>query len=571
MRNLSLLLAALILAPLGANAQETVLTERADTSRTGNWYVTDRSAQQLGTFIDDRKARIVDLDIASTNPLRFDASLVSNSGSHASGWWWLFGQTEAQLNAFLDEKNARIIDLETYRVGNRRLFAAVMKPNKGADKVRWEWRFGMSRDGMVNFYNEHNFRLVDIERYRENGRTRFAAVMVDNTGARKTDWFWFRNQTLQGLVRNMNDKKMRVLDVERHGTGSNTRFTTILVPYSPGQRAWHYYNISGDDVTHMALRHGSRITDLERRNNGRFDVQLLDNGYPRDGHCGGRLRHFSQGLRDLMKRHAIPAGQIAVVKDQRLVLSCAYGLSDIDAIEPATPQNLFRVMSVSKLLTLSAIRHLEGAGELDRDDLMIDALGNRAPNGPFADNRMNDISVQNLMDMDGGFVASDRYDPMVDQFSAAEDMGQATPLTCRQIMVFAITDFDLSFDPGVFTDGNTGNDPAFTPRQTYSNLGYCILAQIVRATSGQGYQNYVRDQILKPAGVTAMVVGRGREASRKDGEVAYYDEPFKAPRTSPYSQDSDAKPRPYTYVVEAMAGHGGWLASANDLVRYAAF
>ncbi|MEM8916108.1 MAG: hypothetical protein AAGC83_09745, partial [Pseudomonadota bacterium] len=47
--------------------------------------------------------------------------------------------------------------------------------------------------------------------------------------------------------------------------------------------------------------------------------------------------------------------------------------------------------------------------------------------------------------------------------------------------------------------------------------------------------------------------------------------PFKAPRTSPYSQDSDAKPRPYTYVVEAMAGHGGWLASANDLVRYAAF
>ncbi|MEO1249442.1 MAG: hypothetical protein AAFW76_06335, partial [Pseudomonadota bacterium] len=203
MKQFIALFAALLAVPYAAGAQETVLSERSDTTRTGNWYVTNRSAEQIGDVVDDLKARIVDLDIVSTNPMRFDASLVANKGPHASGWWWLFGQTEAQLNAFLDDKDARIIDLETYRVGNRRLFAAVMKPNKGANEIRWAWRFGMSRDGMVNFYKDNDLRLVDIERYREDGRTRYAAVMVDNTGPRKTGWFWFRNQTLDDVVQNM--------------------------------------------------------------------------------------------------------------------------------------------------------------------------------------------------------------------------------------------------------------------------------------------------------------------------------------------------------------------------------
>lgn len=554
-----------LIAPVTAPAQETVLSERDNTTRTGNWYFTNRSAAQIGRLAEDLAARPVDLDVVNTNPMRFDVSFVSNTGPHASGWWWLFGQTEAELNAFLTENNARIIDLETYRSGNRRLFAAVMKPNGGANSVSWKWRFGLSRNELVDLYRAEGMRLVDIERYRDGGRTKFAAVMVDNTGELETDWFWFRNQTLDGVVQNMNDTGMRVLDVERHGTGRNTRFTTILVPFAPGQRAWHYYNITSRDVTHMALRHGSRVIDLERRANGRFDVQLLDNGYPSDGRCGGSLRHFGRGLRDLMKRHAIPAGQIAVVKGNRLVYSCAYGLADVDAVEPVTTASLFRVMSVSKLLTRSAIRHLEATGDLNRSDLMIDALGQRAPNGPFADARMNDITVQHLIDMNGGFVSGDRYDPMVDQRSAATDMGEATPLSCRQIMAFAITDFDLSFAPGSLSSSG------FTGQEAYSNLGYCILAQIVRAASGKTYQSYTRSEILRPAGVTAMVIGRGREIARKLGEVAYYDQPFKAPRTSPYRRDDEPKPRPYTYVVEAMAGHGGWLASANDLVRYGAF
>lgn len=563
----TLVAAALAIFASSASAQETVVTERSDTTRVANWFFTNQSEEQINRRARDLHARPIDIDVVSTNPMRFDVSFVADSGPHAATWDWRFDMTEAGLNSFADDTNSRVLDIETYVVDGQRLFAAIFKRNTGADHIDWRWGFDMSRDGMIDVYERHNMRLIDIERYRVDGRTLYAAVMVDNTGAHETDWNWFRDQTLQGVVSNMRDTNMRVLDIERHGSGSNTRFTSILVPWSPGQRAWHYYGITRAEVTHMLRRHGSRVIDIERAGNGRFDVQLLDNGYARSGHCGGRLRHFGQAMRDLMKENAIPGGQIAVVKDDRLVYSCAYGLADVDTLERVTPASRFRVMSVSKLLTLSAIMHLDAAGDLDIDDTMLEALGDRAPDGPFNDPRMALTRVNDLIQMDAGFLPADRYDATLNQPAVAADMGETAPLSCFQIMQYAIKDFTLSYDPG----GREQLNPPLSFSDAYSNLSYCILQQIVRGASGVQYQTYVRDEILAPAGVTAMAIGRGQLADRKEGEVVYYDQPFASLVTSQYPQDPDPVPRPYSYVVEAMAGHGGWIASANDLVRYAAF
>ncbi len=550
-----------------ATAQETVLVERSDTTRVANWYFTNQSEAQINRRARDLGARPIDIDVVGTDPMRFDVSFIADSGPHAASWNWRFGMSEAGLNTFADETNSRVLDLETYVVDGRRRFAAIFKSNTGADAVDWRWGFDMSRDGMIAVYNRYNMRLIDIEPYLVNGRTRYAAVMVDNTGARETAWNWFRDQSQQGVIGNMTDTNMRVLDVERHGIGRNTRFTTILVPWSPGQQTWNYYNITRAEATHMLRRHGSRLIDIERAGNGRVDIQLLDNGYAQSGHCGGRLRHFGEAMRALMKQNAIPAGQIAVVKDDRLVYTCAYGLADVDALEQVTPASRFRVMSVSKLLTRSAIRHLEAAGALETDETMMSALGDRMPDGPINDARMALTTVNDLMRMDGGFLPADRYDPTLSQTAVAADMGADAPLGCFQIMQYAIEDFTLSYDPGERLE----EDPPLSFTDAYSNLSYCILQQIVRGASGVRYQKYMRDEILSPAGVTAMAIGRGRLIDRKDGEVVYYDRPF-APRvTSQYPQDADPVSKPYSFVVEAMAGHGGWIASANDLVRYAAF
>ncbi|MCX7566520.1 serine hydrolase [Sulfitobacter sp. F26169L] len=160
---------------------------------------------------------------------------------------------------------------------------------------------------------------------------------------------------------------------------------------------------------------------------------------------------------------------------------------------------------------------------------------------------------------------ADRYDPTLFQTTVAADMGVAAPVSCFAIMQYVIEDFELSYFPG----GRRSRRLSYS--DAYSNLSFCILQQIVRAASGVNYQRYVREEILRPAGVTAMVVGRGRQSQQRPGEVTYYDQPFSPLVTSQYPQDANPVPRPYSFVVEAMAGHGGWIASANDLVRYAAF
>jgi hypothetical protein len=96
---------------------------------------------------------------------------------------------------------------------------------------------------------------------------------------------------------------------------------------------------------------------------------------------------------------------------------------------------------------------------------------------------------------------------------------------------------------------------AATPgsRYEYSNFGYCLLGRIIEAESGQGYEQYVKNAILKPAGITRMEIGGNTKADRKSGEVVYYG-------GSPYSA---VKPVRFD-------SHGGWIATPADLLRFLA-
>lgn len=559
---------AIFCAPLPGNAAD-LLPERGATSRTGNWYFTSVSEATLNQKIEELNARLVDLEVVGTSPMRFDATLVKNGGAQAGKWWWRFGLTQAQVNEITDEKKARLIDVEVYRLNGNLRYAIVMKRDT---QTGWYWFVNQTPDSLKEKYRDKKMRLIDVERYRDNGQTRFAAIMVDNTGANKRRWAWFIGQTPQDISAKLDELKLRVLDLDRHGSGGNTRFDVVLSETESGQGWWYYYGIKPQEAATMALRHGARIIDVEAAGPNRVDAVLLNNGFARAGHCGGDMVHARRKIEAVMKKHAIPGAQVAVGRDGRLVMSCALGTADLEQNQKAKPDHLFRIMSVSKPITVAAIRHQVAAGKFTLGDRMLDALGDRAPSGPFADGRMQDITVDHLLGHMAGFYRDVPYDPMVSQTSVAADMGQEPPLVCSEIAAHAIKNFPLSFTPGVVPSSvDTAAEQEEFKTRKYSNLGYCILQQIVAENAAGNYQQFVKNKILKPAGITAMRIGRGRLVDRAEGEVRYYDVPFARRVSSQYANVSSDVPRPYSYVVEAMAGHGGWLASANDLVRFAQF
>ncbi len=111
----------------------------------------------------------------------------------------------------------------------------------------------------------------------------------------------------------------------------------------------------------------------------------------------------------------------------------------------------------------------------------------------------------------------------------------------------------------------------FTPgeRQAYSNFGYCLLGRIIERVTGRSYEDYVKENILRPAGARSMSLGRSFFDGRAPGEVRYYS-PHWGP--SVFAENLGRRvPYPYGgWHLEAMDSHGAWIASVVDLARFAA-
>ena len=64
----------------------------------------------------------------------------------------------------------------------------------------------------------------------------------------------------------------------------------------------------------------------------------------------------------------IPGVSAAIVHDQEVLWTGAYGLADVGTRRPATPQTIYSICSISKLFTSVAVMQLRDAGKLRLDD-----------------------------------------------------------------------------------------------------------------------------------------------------------------------------------------------------------
>ena len=169
------------------------------------------------------------------------------------------------------------------------------------------------------------------------------------------------------------------------------------------------------------------------------------------------------------------------------------------------------------------------------------------------DERLDDITIQHLLQHRGGWDRDKSFDAMFRSVDFAEALGVAPPAGPDTI-IRVMLGKPLDFDPG--------------HRYAYSNYGYCLLGRVIEKLTGESYEQYVKTKVLAPIGVTAMRIGATQLAGRADGEVRYYDP---AAGSSVFAKNLGASvPHPYgAWYLEAMDSHGAWIASASDLVRFA--
>lgn len=573
------------------------------------WYY-DQTTSGLEEIIARNPLRVIDLEIDSVSPLRVAAALEYDRPEAPVGSWWYVGLTDLEVDAKIREHDGRLIDIETYGSGSQRRFAIVLVDNRQLEGDK-EWFHDLTAEelderlagsGMVNWLGR---RVLDIEPYTESGVQKYAGVLGGQTieyvtyasQSLQRDWIVFQDRwklvlgaTLDEVAAAMQDERdlqsspgqgLRVADIEREtGRGRLARYSAVLrreadldddrridivrgvvsaaiLDRDPITRArsWVYTDISPEVLADATRRHGARIVDLDRVDGGgrAYDAVLVDNGISLTG--GPAVDALDEKIVNLIKAWGVPGAALGVVRDGRLVVARGYGKADLEAGEDARPQHRFRIASISKPITRSAVFKLVQQGRLQTDERVLDILPALVPVS-VADPRIHEITVQHLLDhrsgWDNGAIG---FDPMFASNHIANRTGAPRPTSLEATVRYILSSKTLASAPGA--------------ADSYSNFGYALLGLVVSARGGADYATYVADEIMEPAGITGIVAGESLLEGRHAGEVRYYANVLASDVLSVFDGRSRV-PRPYGgFSMENLEAAGGLVASPIDLLRYA--
>lgn len=264
-----------------------------------------------------------------------------------------------------------------------------------------------------------------------------------------------------------------------------------------------------------------------------------DEAIPIKGKAGPGLEPFDPAMLAIMDRHGLPGAAFAIAKEGRLVLAKSYGWANVGTGEQVQPDTLFGLASLSKSITAVATLKLIEQRKLGLDDSVFAILRHIGPpRGARVDPRLGAVTVRHCLNHSGGWDRNVRGDAINWEPQISRMFRIPPPLSPVQLISFTMS-LPLDFNPG--TDAK------------YSNIGYIILGEVINRVSGQPYDRYVLENVLKPMGITRSGMHgldgtyAAREAFRHLAGSLIVLPPMRLPM-------ADAA--------------GGWIASAVDMARF---
>ena len=259
---------------------------------------------------------------------------------------------------------------------------------------------------------------------------------------------------------------------------------------------------------------------------------------------------FDSAIRAFISAWGIPGGAAALTYQGRLIHVGAYGVVDAARSRRAQRDTRFRIASLSKPITATAILKLVEQGRLQLDQPgVVEQLG-----WPVVDRRWRDVTLRHLLSHRFGYDRRQGIDLTTHAALIGDALGLTRPATMKEVVQYGLR-HTLHASPGT--------------RYAYSNLGYAILGQLIEKVTGQPYEAHVQANVLRSVGVLRMTIGRTRLSEQQPDESYYFPHPGRALVPSIFDPRQQV-PLSYggRYIVEDRGSIGGWIANVSDLSRF---
>ncbi|MDH7461501.1 serine hydrolase [Chitinophagaceae bacterium 26-R-25] len=231
-----------------------------------------------------------------------------------------------------------------------------------------------------------------------------------------------------------------------------------------------------------------------------------------------------------MRKYNIPGASLAISRNGKMVYLKGYGVADATSKTPVTGSSLFRIAGLSTTFTAVAIMKLVEDKRLTLDTKVFGAdgvLGTTYGTQPYSTN-LQSITVRDLMQETTGWLA-DGADPMYVH----------PDYNASQLVSWTLDNRPLAVAPGT----------SYLP----SNFTYFLLGRIIEKITNVAYKDYVKVKVLEPCGIGDMQIAGNTKNDRKQNEVTYYG----------YSDED-----PYGFNIARMDADAGWLANAQDILKF---
>ena len=166
-----------------------------------------------------------------------------------------------------------------------------------------------------------------------------------------------------------------------------------------------------------------------------------------------------------VKHQGAYSAQVVFLTSEKMLQSCEIGYKNKIFNTPLNAADRYRYASTSKLVTTAAVLDLVYQGKIHLDDAVVSFLPELTR---FEDERIRQITVSHLLNHNAGFNRLTlNGDPM---FLRRNKPWCPHKLNQLESLV-------LAFNPG--------------EKQVYSNVGYCLLGEVIHRVTGDLYRDYV--------------------------------------------------------------------------------